>query len=127
MDIKKAINLIKFKENCKQKDIAKALKVSENYLSDVVSGRSELTESFISKLELTFPYISVENTEIDNSATIEKDTDFNRLLSMYEEMQKKFFEQSDQIIKTNERLLNMLEDKGKRVAFSEQIEQSVLR
>ena len=88
MDIKKAINLIKFKENCKQKDIAKALKVSENYLSDVVSGRSELTESFISKLELTFPYISVENTEIDNSATIEKDTDFNRLLSMYEDTAK---------------------------------------
>lgn len=215
MNIKKVINLIKFKENCKQKDIAKALNVSENYLSDIVSGRSELTESFISKLELTFPYISEENIDkneenqrinqrfiwiceemvsmriysslaslavkygksktyfsdlksgkarysesflralsrdyfvnMDYVHTGEgemfisnakesvknefankeaKDTNFNRLLSMYEEMQKKFFEQSDQIIKTNERLLNMLEDKGKRVAFSEQIEQSVLR
>ncbi len=58
MNIKEDINLIKFKENYTQKDIANILGVSTGYLSDMVRGRFAYTQGFRQKLIEKFPYLN---------------------------------------------------------------------
>lgn len=59
MDLKERLQLILDEQHIKQKDLAKTIKVSESYVSNMLSGkRSNLSESLASLIEQVYGYSS---------------------------------------------------------------------
>lgn len=85
MDIKKAINYIKFKEQCLQRDVADKLGVTQNFLSDIMNDRQKPSKKLIRTLYFCYPYIEdYLASEEKSSTTPEQD----RLLEIIQSQQQ---------------------------------------
>ncbi|MBR1775076.1 MAG: helix-turn-helix transcriptional regulator [Bacteroidales bacterium] len=102
MEIRNAINFIKFKEKCTQKDIAERLGVKNTYISDVLNGRHKVSKSLLDKLLYHYPYLSEQNTDIFNpkEETLKtSDIDVNKFFTIIDKLQK-HIEEQDELIST---------------------------
>lgn len=89
------LNLIRFKYNLNQEEIAQKIGVSKQYLSDVKNGRYQFSDDLKQKIYECFTYISEQQSDIptdDNNSNVgrflslleKKDEQIDRLITLLE-------------------------------------------